>query len=145
MGSTVIPMNLGADSYDIILERGVLRRAGEILNLRRKVMIVSDSGVPGKWTQALADQCEKAEVFRIPAGEENKNLDSFRDVMRRMLAWIPPVISNMAIIPIVLQQVYGVADAWWYLVLTVGAGEVISCGLLGVLLYRAAVKIPQLR
>ena len=62
-----------------------------------------------------------------------------------MLAWIPPVISNMAIIPIVLQQVYGVPDAWWYLVLTVGAGEVISCGLLGVLLYRAAVKIPQLR
>ena len=71
MDSTVIPMNLGADSYDIILERGVLRRAGEILNLRRKVMIVSDSGVPGKWTRALADQCEKAEVFRIPAGEEN--------------------------------------------------------------------------
>ena len=62
-----------------------------------------------------------------------------------LLAWIPPVISNMAIIPIVLQQVYGVPDAWWYLVLTVGAGEVISCGLLGVLLYRAAVKIPQLR
>ena len=62
-----------------------------------------------------------------------------------MLAWIPPVISNMAIIPIVLQQVYGVPDAWWYLVLTVGAGEVISCGLLGVLLHRAAVNIPQLR
>ena len=62
-----------------------------------------------------------------------------------MLAWIPPVISNMAIVPIVLMKVYGVPDAWWYLVLTVGAGEVISCGLLGVLLYRAAVKIPQLR
>ena len=87
MGSVVIPVELGADSYEIVLERGVLRRAGEILDLRRKVMIVSDSGVPGKWTQALADQCEKAEVFRIPAGEENKNLDSFRDVMRRMLAF----------------------------------------------------------
>ena len=87
MGSVVIPVELGADSYEIVLERGVLRRAGEILDLRRKVMIVSDSGVPGKWTRALADQCEKAEVFRIPAGEENKNLDSFRDVMRRMLAF----------------------------------------------------------
>ncbi len=87
MGSTVIPMNLGADSYDIILERGVLRRAGEILNLRRKVMIVSDSGVPEKWTRTLAEQCGRAEVFRIPAGEEHKNLDSFRDVLRRMLAF----------------------------------------------------------
>ena len=61
------------------------------------------------------------------------------------MSWIPPVVSNMAIVPIVLQQVYGVPDAWWYLVLTVGAGEVISCGVLGLLLYKAASKIPQLK
>ena len=60
-----------------------------------------------------------------------------------MLAWIPPVISNMVIVPIVLQQVYGVPDAWWYLVLTVGAGEVISCGILGLLLYYSIKNIPQ--
>lgn len=62
-----------------------------------------------------------------------------------ILAWIPPVISNMAIIPIVLQQVYGVPDAWWYLVVTVGAGEVISCGILGLLLYHSLKRIPQFK
>ena len=62
-----------------------------------------------------------------------------------LLAWLPPVISNMAIIPIVLQKVYGVPDAWWYLVLTVGAGEVISCGVLGLLLFHSVKKIPQLK
>ena len=62
-----------------------------------------------------------------------------------LLAWIPPVISNMAIIPVVLQRVYGVPDAWWYLVLTVGAGEVISCGILGMLLYHSAKRFPQLK
>jgi uncharacterized membrane protein len=62
-----------------------------------------------------------------------------------MLAWIPPVISNMAIIPIVLQQVYGVPDAWWYLVLTVGAGEIIACGILGLLLWRSLKNVPQVR
>ena len=61
------------------------------------------------------------------------------------IAWIPPVISNMAIVPIVLQQVYGVEDAWWYLVLTVGAGEIISCGILGLLLYHSVKGIPQLK
>ena len=85
MGSVVIPMDLGADSYEIVLERGVLRRAGEILNLRRKVMIVSDSGVPEKWTQTLAEQCAQAEVFRIPAGEENKNLDTVKDAYRFLI------------------------------------------------------------
>ena len=61
------------------------------------------------------------------------------------VAWIPPVVSNMVIVPIVLQKVYGVPDAWWYLVLTVGAGEVISCGVLGLLLYHSAKRIPQLK
>ena len=61
------------------------------------------------------------------------------------IAWIPPVVSNMAIVPIVLQKVYGVPDSWWYLVLTVGAGEVISCGVLGLLLYHSIRNVPQLK
>ena len=51
----------------------------------------------------------------------------------------------MAIVPIVLQKVYGLTDAWWYLVLTVGAGEVISCGVLGLLLYQSLKRVPQLK
>ena len=62
-----------------------------------------------------------------------------------LLAWIPPVLSNMAIIPIILQQVYGVPDAWWFLVLTIGAGEVLSCGVLGLLLWRSLKSIPQIK
>jgi len=57
------------------------------------------------------------------------------------LAWIPPVISNTVIVPIVLQKVYGVPDALWFLVLTVGAGELISCGLLGLMLYKPASRV----
>lgn len=63
---------------------------------------------------------------------------------RPLLAWIPPVISNMIIVPVVLQKVYGVPDTFWYLMLTVGAGEVISCGVLGLLLYFALKRIPNL-
>lgn len=63
---------------------------------------------------------------------------------RPLLAWIPPVISNMIIVPVVLQKVYGVPETFWYLMLTVGAGEVISCGVLGLLLYFALKRIPNL-
>ena len=62
-----------------------------------------------------------------------------------LLAWIPPVLSNAAIVPVVLMKVYGVPDAWWFLVLTVGAGEIISCGLLGLLLWKALKNVPQIR
>ncbi len=64
---------------------------------------------------------------------------------RPILAWIPPVISNVAIVPIVLMKVYGLTDAWWYLALTVGAGEIISCGVLGLLLYRSVKDLPVLK
>ena len=62
-----------------------------------------------------------------------------------LLAWIPPVVSNAVIVPIILIKVYGVPDAWWYLVLTVGAGEIIACGILGLLLWRSLKNIPQIR
>ena len=63
---------------------------------------------------------------------------------RPYLAWIPPVVSNTAIVPVVLMKVYGVPDAWWYLALTVGAGEVISCGVLGMTLYYAISRSKSL-
>ena len=61
-----------------------------------------------------------------------------------LLAWIPPVLSNAIIVPIVLQKVYGVPDSFWYLMLTVGAGEVIACGILGLALYKGLEKVPNL-
>ena len=54
-----------------------------------------------------------------------------------VLAVLPPILSNIIIVPLVLQRVYGVEDAYWYLAMTVGAGEIISCGALGLLLYRS--------
>lgn len=62
-----------------------------------------------------------------------------------LLAWIPPVLSNAAIVPVILIKVYGVPDAWWFLVLTVGAGEIISCGVLGLLLWYYAKRIPMIK
>ena len=54
-----------------------------------------------------------------------------------VLAVLPPILSNIIIVPLVLPRVYGVEDAYWYLAMTVGAGEIISCGVLGLLLYRS--------
>lgn len=53
------------------------------------------------------------------------------------LAVIPPILANMIIVPFVLQYAYGVEDAFYFLMLTVGVGEIISCGVLGILLYHA--------
>ena len=59
------------------------------------------------------------------------------------LATLPPILANTLIVPWVLHFVYG--DAWpvWLLTLTVGTGELISCGGLGVLLMVTLRKYPM--
>jgi uncharacterized membrane protein len=52
----------------------------------------------------------------------------------KWLSPIPPIIANTIIVPWVLRLVYEATDAMWFLVVTVGLGEVISCGILGTLL-----------
>ncbi|MBR3349092.1 MAG: QueT transporter family protein [Solobacterium sp.] len=56
------------------------------------------------------------------------------------LAPVPPILSNMLIIPFVLRYAYGVPMAIPFMMLTVGFGEVLSCGVLGMLLYYALKK-----
>ena len=54
---------------------------------------------------------------------------------------IPPIVSNMIIGPFVLRYAYGATDAFPFMIATVGAGEIISCYLLGMLLYGALKKM----
>lgn len=49
------------------------------------------------------------------------------------LAPVPPIISNTLIVPFVLLYAYGVGPLWLSF-LTVAVGEIISCGVLGMLL-----------
>lgn len=55
---------------------------------------------------------------------------------RPLLATLPPVIANMIIVPPILAYVYKFEGSLPYFVATVGAGEVISCVVLGYLLYK---------
>ncbi len=49
----------------------------------------------------------------------------------KWLAPIPPILANSIIVPFVLQYAYGIKDAYWFLFATVGIGEIIACGFLG--------------
>ena len=52
----------------------------------------------------------------------------------RFLLPVATILANVAIVPFVLQYAYGVPDAWWFLCLTVGIGEIIAAGVGGVLM-----------
>lgn len=50
---------------------------------------------------------------------------------------IPPIAANTVIVPFVLFYGYGVNLPIPFMMLTVGIGEVLSCGVLGLILYSA--------
>jgi len=56
------------------------------------------------------------------------------------LAPLPPVLINAAIIPLILRYASGFSVPLIILVLSVGVGQVISCGILGLLLYNVLNK-----
>ena len=53
---------------------------------------------------------------------------------------LPPILSNVLIIPFVLAYVYHFPGGVAYFMVTVGIGQVISCGILGMLLYKIMSK-----
>lgn len=62
---------------------------------------------------------------------------------QKWLVPLPNILANAVIVPFVLIYGYGVPDAWWFLFLTVGVGEVISCGVLGMILLFALKKYAR--
>lgn len=55
----------------------------------------------------------------------------------KYLAPIPPILSNTIIVPFILKYAYGEPLPIPYMMLTVGIGEVISCGIIGLILMTA--------
>ena len=56
------------------------------------------------------------------------------------LAPVPPIAANALIVPFVLYYGYGVALPIPFMMVTVGLGEVLSCGVLGMVVYQVLSK-----
>mgnify|MGYP004533734359 FL=1 len=82
----VISVSLGAQSYPIILDSGVLSHAGEHLALARRVLVVTDSGVPEEYAETVAGACRQARICTVPTGESSKNMGSYQQLLGEMLA-----------------------------------------------------------
>lgn len=81
----VLQLDLGADSYDIVIERGALQKAGEYLDLDRRVLVVTDDGVPKQYAQTVAAMAKDGIIVTVPQGEDSKTISTFSALLSRML------------------------------------------------------------
>ncbi len=84
-----IDVKLGHDSYPIWIARGLLAEAGQYLNLKRRVLVVTDDGVPARYAQQLLKACEEEKgtgiLLTLPQGEASKTLANFERICCVML------------------------------------------------------------
>ena len=82
---SVLQVNISNNEYDIVIERGVLSKAEKLLDLNRKILIVTDDNIPSVYAETIKKQCRDGIVKVIKSGEESKNLDTFRELLTAML------------------------------------------------------------
>ena len=81
----LIPVNPENGRYDIVLEQGALKKAGQLLDLDRRVLIVTDNGTPRRYADTLAAQCKEPVLVTIPGGEASKSIAQFEQLLSAML------------------------------------------------------------
>ena len=81
---TTLHLNLGEKSYDITVGRGMLCRAGEVFDLDRKALVVTDSGVPSEYAKAVAACAKDARIVTVPMGEGSKSTEGLSAVLGEM-------------------------------------------------------------
>ncbi len=65
---------------------GGLARAGELFSLHRRVLILTDDGVPPKAVSRVAACCQAPLCLTLPAGEASKRMENFCAILTRMQA-----------------------------------------------------------
>ena len=73
-------------NYPIVIEKGVINKINDHLNLNnKKVLIITDSGVPTIYLETLKKQIDNPYVYIIKQGEESKNFDNYKAILEYMV------------------------------------------------------------
>ena len=83
----IIPVKTVTGEYNIFLERGALEKASEYLNLDRKVLIVTDDGVPKVYSETVAKQCKSPFIVSLCQGEASKSFENFKMLLSKMVEY----------------------------------------------------------
>lgn len=81
----IIPVKTSSGEYNIVLERGSLNNLKEYINLERKILVVTDSGVPEEYAQRVAAQSKEPHIVTISEGEKSKCMETYEFLLRKLV------------------------------------------------------------
>ena len=80
-----IRIELGERSYGITVGSGALDLAREVMNLNRRVFIITDDGVPREYSEKVASVAPVSMIYTIPRGEGSKSISVLEGVLSEMM------------------------------------------------------------
>ncbi|MBQ8197318.1 MAG: 3-dehydroquinate synthase [Clostridia bacterium] len=81
---TTLHLNLQSNGYDIFIGKNLLKDADKFLNLDRKVLILTDDGVPQEYANAILSKVKSGKIVTVPTGEGSKSFDTMQLVLKEM-------------------------------------------------------------
>ncbi len=81
---TTLHLELPGGSYDITVFSGGLSSVGKIFNLERRVLILTDDGVPEQYAETVLSQARCGRILTLPMGEGTKSMDGLSRVLGAM-------------------------------------------------------------
>ena len=81
----IIKTDLAGNGYDIVIEKGALSKVGTYLNLDRRVLIVTDDGVPEEYANKVKGFCRQPIIYTVEQGENSKSIENFEMLCKIML------------------------------------------------------------
>ena len=78
-------VNLKDKSYEVIVERGIIKNITPYVDIEKKFLIVSDDRIPNVYINTIKKQLKKVDVFIFPHGENNKSLKNDQLVIDKLI------------------------------------------------------------
>ena len=80
-----LSVNLSEASSRIVIVRNAITRLADYIDLNRKVMIITDEGVPAEYQQLVLSQCPNGHLFITEQGEGAKSVRVYQQICMKLL------------------------------------------------------------
>ena len=71
-------------AYDISVGRGLIKEACKLFNLKRRVLVITDEGVPQEYAKSVLSQCLDGRILTVGEGEGSKSFGKLEEVLSVM-------------------------------------------------------------
>lgn len=80
-----LKINGGGVSYPIHIERRAMDDLAPYMDIRRRVLILTDQNIPNSYVERVAGQCLSPTIVTVTPGEGSKSLATYEEVVQAMI------------------------------------------------------------